>query len=132
MAGVDKFDGEELAAVFAEVFEMFATDEPNAVLVTTELGARNKYDESDVRWESLKNIHIINIGNPEKQAPSTAGDLGTSKTWILANTETAPLIDTGSEIIYKGKRYIIRQWETKEVRGVDLIGYGFMERVPKQ
>lgn len=131
MAG-DKFDGAEIADIFAEIFEQFSTDEPNARIVTTTDPVRNMYDESDSRSESFEDIFIINIGSPLKQKPETAGDLGSTKTVFLTNTETAHKITTGTEIEYRNQRYIVRQWETKEIRGVDLIGYGVCELVPKQ
>lgn len=130
MAGVDKFDADELAEVFEEIFEMFSTDEPNAVLVTPQLGERNIYDESDSRWDALKNVSIIIIGNPHKQSFTSAGDEGNSRTWFLTAAADVEKFENGMTVIYRKKKYIIRQFEIKEIRGVDLIGYGMMDRVP--
>lgn len=132
MAGVDKFDGEELADIFGEIFSMFSSDEPNAKIVTTTDPVRNMYDESDSRSESFEDIFIVNIGNPLKQKTDTAGDQGSTKTTFLTDTVAAHKVTTGTEIEYRNQRYVVRQWETKEIRGVDLIGYGVMELVPKQ
>lgn len=135
MAGLDKFDAEELAAVFDEIFDMFSTDDVNAQIVHRFEGDRNQYDESDTKWVAPQDIQLIEIGDPHKQDMTTVGDLGTSKTWFVVKPEIAKLIDTGTKISYSPhpsiprRNYIVRIWEIKNLRGTLIIGYGMMERI---
>lgn len=133
MAGVDKFNGEELAAIFQEVVDTFTTDTPNALLLTRQASGRNMYDESAGGIVDEPNdLFIIVIGNPDKEVFTTAGAQVTSRTWFICDAATANKLDIGHKIQYRGKKFIVRVWEIKEIRGVDLIGYGMMERVPAQ
>ena len=130
----EKFDIEEIIAVFDEVFDFFSTDEPNATLIARMMGDRNEYDESNTKWEEPEEIFLIEIGDPEKQDFTTAGNLTTSKTWFVAKPATAVKIRPGSKISYSPHpaipriNYIVRIWEIKNLRGGLIIGYGMMER----
>jgi hypothetical protein len=131
VASVDKFNGEELAAIFQEVVDTFTTDLPNALLLTRQEGGRNLYDEpTSGIIDSPNDLHIIVIGNPDKEIFTTAGAHATSRTWFITDAATANMIDIGDKVQYRNKIFIVRVWEVKEIRGVDLIGYGMMERVP--
>lgn len=135
MAGLDKFDAEELAQVFDEIFDMFSTDDVNAQIIERHQGDRNEYDESNTQWETPTDIHLIEIGDPLKQDFTTAGDLGTSRTWFVVKPEIAKLITTGTKIAYSPhpdipkRNYIVRVMEIKNLRGSLIIGYGMMERI---
>jgi hypothetical protein len=129
----DKFDGTELAAIFQEVVDTFTTDTPNALLLTRQQGGRNMYDESvNGIIDAPNDLFIIIIGNPDKEMYTTGGMQPTSRTWFITDPATANVLDVGKKVQYRGKRFIIRTWEIKEIRGVDLIGYGMMELVPAQ